>query len=317
MIILTGGAGFIGTNVLVGLNDIGKSDILIVDNINKTQKWQHLVGRSFYDYIHKNNFWEWMEACPRLEIEAIIHLGACSDTTEDDFDYFMENNVHYSQKIWEFCAERNIPLIYASSAATYGDGIKRFSDDHFQISKLRPINAYGFSKQLFDLWVLKQKKTPPRWYGLKFFNVYGPYEDHKGRMASVVFHAFPQARDHGHIRLFKSHKPEYEDGEQKRDFIYVKDVVDVILFLLNGNATSGIYNVGTGQRRSFNDLAKAVFQAMELEVNIEYFNMPERLLSRYQYFTEAEIAKLRRAGYSNKFTELEDGVYEYIHFLSV
>lgn len=316
MIVLTGGAGFIGTNTLIGLNNVGEEDVLVVDNINTTLKWQHLVGRKFYDYVHKNDFWTWIKEHPKVNINAVIHLGACSDTTEQDFDYFMNNNVRYSQRLWQLCAERGIPFIYASSAATYGSGEQGFSDKHEKIFDLRPINAYGFSKHIFDLWALRQTLAPPKWAGLKFFNVYGPYEDHKGRMVSVVFHAYPQARDKGCIRLFKSHRDDYQDGEQKRDFIYVKDVVDVMLFFMqDGNGCSGIYNVGSGVARSFNDLAAAVFQAMGEKVEIEYFGMPLDLQPRYQYFTEAKISKLRQSGFTTSITSLEKGVDEYVNYL--
>lgn len=315
MIILTGGAGFIGVNTLVGLNENGIDNILIVDDIGSSLKWQYLVGQSFYDYVHKDALWDWLAANPGLNIEAVIHMGACSDTTEPDFDYFTENNIRYSQRLWRLCAERNIPLIYASSAATYGDGSLGFSDDHAGLPALRPLNAYGFSKHHFDLWTLKQPAAPPRWVGLKFFNVYGPCENHKGRMASVVFHAWPQVRDEGRIRLFKSYKAGYADGEQRRDFIYVKDVVAVILYFLQQEAPSGLYNVGAGQARTFRDLATAVFSALEQPVNIEYIDMPEDLRPRYQYFTEAQVDKLRIAGFEDEFTSLEAGVADYVTHL--
>ncbi len=315
MIILTGGAGFIGTNVLTKLNETGKDDILVVDNINSTTKWQHLVELSYWDYVNKYDFWSWLEEHPDISLQAIIHLGACSDTTEKDFDYLVNNNIRYSQHLWSLCSERNIPFIYASSAATYGAGEQGFFDDHKNLYKLKPINAYGYSKHLFDLWVLQQEKTPLRWAGLKFFNVYGPHEDHKGNMASVVYHAFPQAIEKERIRLFKSHRSDYLDGEQKRDFIYVKDVVKVILHFLNHNSPSGIYNVGTGQPNSFNDLAKAIFNSLEKSSNIEYINMPNELQSRYQYFTKAEIGKLKNICIDFTFTSLTEGVSEYVTFM--
>ena len=316
MLILTGGAGFIGTNMLLRLNQIGEDNILIVDDINTSLKWENLVGRKFRDYLHKDSLWDWLEANPQTRIDSIIHLGACSNTAENDFDYLMQNNVRYSQKLWELCLERQISFIYASSAATYGDGSKGFSDDQNCIPDLLPINAYGFSKHLFDLWVLRQIDTPPKWAGLKFFNVYGPYESYKNRMASVVFHGFPQVRNEGKLRLFKSDREDCENGEQKRDFIYVKDAIDVIQYMLNlNNSLSGIYNVGTGQAASFNQLAEGLFAAVDKLVKVEYIDMPTGLGQHYQYFTQADIRKLRDSGFSKSFTSLKNGIGEYVEFL--
>ena len=316
MQILTGGAGFIGTNMLIRLNQIGEDDILIVDDINTSLKWKNLVGKKFRDYLHKDVLWDWLKANPKTRVDSVIHLGACSNTAENDFDYLMQNNVRYSQKLWELCLERQIPFIYASSAATYGDGSKGFSDDQSQILDLLPINAYGFSKHLFDLWVLRQTDTPPKWAGLKFFNVYGPYESYKNRMASVVYHGFPQVRNEGKIRLFKSDRQDYENGEQKRDFIYVKDTIDVIQHMLTvDNPLSNIYNVGTGQAASFNQLAEGLFDAVDKPIEVEYIDMPTGLSQHYQYFTQADIGKLRDSGFSKSFTSLKNGIGEYVEFL--
>jgi ADP-L-glycero-D-manno-heptose 6-epimerase len=316
MIILTGGAGFIGTNTLIGLNESGEEAIVVVDDIGTSPKWQHLVGRRFYNYVQKDRFWSWLEAHPSLTLRGVVHLGACTDTTERDFDYLIQNNVHYSQQLWRLCVERQVPFIYASSAATYGEGLQGFADEHDRLRDLQPVSAYGFSKHLFDLWAMQQKESPPRWAGLKFFNVYGSYEEHKGQMASMVYHGFRQVREKSYIRLFKSHRSEYKHGEQRRDFISVKDVVAIIHHFLYANTPSGVYNVGTGQARSFNDLATAVFAALGKPVKIEYMDMPEELRSQYQYFTRAAVDKLRNAGFGGAFTPLEEGVVEYVGFLS-
>ncbi len=315
MIILTGGAGFIGSNLLAALNRRHGDDILVVDNIAATEKWKNLVGKSFRQYVHKTRLWSWLEQNGAVTVEAIVHLGACTDTMESDFDYLAENNVTYSRKIWRFCTENRIPLVYASSAATYGDGRHGFSDDHDQTAAYEPINAYGYSKHLFDLWALKQSQTPPRWYGLKFFNVYGPCESHKGRMASVAGFAIPQALRSGRIRLFKSHRPGWADGGQKRDFIYVGDVVELILHFLHAAAPSGLYNGGTGTSRSFNDLARAIFTSLKLPERIDYFDMPESLRAGYQYVTEADVGKLAATGFTCGALSLEEGVEHYVTWL--
>ena len=316
MLILTGGAGFIGTNMLMRLNQIGEDNILIVDDINTSMKWKNLVGKKFRDYLHKDDLWAWLEGNSQTRIDSIIHLGACSNTIENDFDYLMQNNVRYSQKLWELCLERQIPFIYASSAATYGDGSKGFSDDHDRILDLLPINAYGFSKHLFDLWALHRMDAPPKWAGLKFFNVYGPYESYKNRMASVVYHGFPQVQDEGKLRLFKSDRQDCEDGEQKRDFIYVKDATDVVQPMLTiDDSLSGIYNVGTGQAASFNQLAEGLFAAVDKPVKVEYIDMPAGLGQHYQYFTQADIRKLRDSGFSKPFTTFKSGIGKYVEFL--
>ena len=316
MIILTGGAGFIGTNTLVELNNRGVEDILIVDNIGTTLKWAHLIGRKYREYIQKDELWTWLENNSNVEIDAIIHLGACSDTTEKDFDYLYNNNVIYSQRLWKLAVEKLVPFIYASSAATYGDGSLGFSDSHDLIPKLRPLNGYGMSKQVFDIWALKQENTPPVWIGLKYFNVYGPYEEHKGSMASVAWHGYNQIKKTGKIRLFKSHRKDYKDGEQKRDFVYVQDVVNMTLAFLDNNITSGIYNAGTGKAKTFNNLALSLFKAMNIEPDIEYFDMPEDIKVKYQYFTKAEMHKAYQDGIVQlPMLNVETGIHNYIAIL--
>jgi ADP-L-glycero-D-manno-heptose 6-epimerase len=315
MIILTGGAGFIGANLLRELNLQGFTDILVVDNIAKSRKWANLVGCTFSRYIHKDSLWQWLADNPGTRFEMVIHLGACSDTMEGDFDYLVRNNTAYTQRLWDFCCRKEIPFTYASSAATYGDGAEGFSDSHEKIKSLRPINGYGYSKHLFDLWALGQETTPPRWYGLKFFNVYGPYEFHKGRMASVAFHALPQVIEKGCFRLFKSYREGCPDGGQRRDFVYVGDVVRQMVFLMNNPVANGIYNSGSGEARTFNALAAAVFAALKKDSTIEYFDMPESIKNSYQYFTQAEMGKIRSVGFSVAPTQLETGVQRYVEWM--
>ena len=315
MYILTGGAGFIGSHTLATLNQMDCTDILVVDNVASTPKWKNLVGKKFRHYVHKTALWTWLEKHGLDDIEAVIHLGACTDTMEKNFDYLAENNVAYSQKLWRICTDRQIPFVYASSAATYGDGGYGFSDDHDKTFDYRPINPYGYSKHLFDLWALKQKSAPSQWYGIKFFNVYGPCEDHKGRMASVPNFAIPQVQQSGKIRLFKSYRSGIKDGEQKRDFVYVQDVVDVIIHFLDSSATNGLYNAGTGRSKSFNDLAEAIFSGLDLPGKIEYFDMPEEIKNSYQYFTEADMNKLIATGYKHDPVSLEDGIARYVDWL--
>ncbi len=314
MIVLTGAAGFIGTNVLITLNVQGIDDILVVDNIATTHKWKNLVGRSFRQYVNKSGLWDWLDQNNIENIEAVIHLGACSDTMERDFDYLAQNNIIYSQKLWQFCTEKQIPFIYASSAATYGDGSNGFSDDHEETFQYQPINPYGYSKHLFDLWALKQNKTPSRWYGLKFFNVYGPYENHKGRMASVAHFAIPQAREEGKIRLFKSYRSDYDDGEQRRDFVYVQDAVDTVMYLLNTSVPNGLYNAGSGKAQTFNQMADAIFKTMKKTVKIEYFDMPDGLKESYQYFTEADMKKFLSIKRDYRPKSLDEGIATYVNW---
>lgn len=310
MIVVTGGAGFIGSCVVRTLNDKGIDDIYIVDNIACTDKWMNMRNKRYIEYIHKSQFFEKL---PKLDgIEAIIHMGAQSATTERDFDYLWNNNFEYTKALWNYCAEKQINFIYASSAATYGDGSLGF-DDQIDIDKLLPLNGYGYSKQLFDLWVKHQAKTFPKQHvGLKFFNVYGPNEYFKGSMASMVFHGFNQIKQTGKIKLFKSCNPDYEDGKQLRDFVYVKDVCNVIMWMLENQHVNGLFNIGTGRARSFKALADATFSALGLESNIEYIDMPVQLREKYQYYTKAEMSKLKEAGYMKKFRNIEEGTIDYV-----
>lgn len=308
--VVTGGAGFIGSCLVRELNDIGVTDIIIVDDIAETDKWLNLRNKRYRDYIHKSKFFERLPALKN--IDAVIHMGACSSTTERDFDYLWNNNFEFTKALWNYCAENGVPFIYASSAATYGDGARGFNDNG-NIDKLLPLNGYGYSKQLFDLWVKHQAKTfPPQHVGLKFFNVYGPNEYFKGSMASMVYHGYKQIRESGTIRLFKSCNPNYADGKQLRDFVYVKDVCDVILWLLKHKEVSGLFNVGTGRAQSFRELAEAVFHALDMKPAIEYIDMPERLREKYQYYTQAEMDKLRRVGCTAPFMTVEQGVKDYV-----
>lgn len=310
MIIVTGGAGFIGSCIVRTLNDVGIEDIIIVDNINNTDKWMNMRNKKFIKYVHKSVFLQELSAYEG--VQAIIHMGAQSSTTEKDFDYLWNNNFEYTKALWNYCAEKQIRFIYASSAATYGDGGQGF-DDQMDIDKLLPLNGYGYSKQLFDLWVKHQAKTFPKQYvGLKFFNVYGPNEYFKGSMASMIFHGYKQIQESGRIKLFKSCNPDYADGGQLRDFVYVKDICDVILWLLTADKVNGLINVGTGKAQSFQELAEATFHALDMEPNIEYIDMPEHLKKRYQYYTEAEMKQLRDAGYSKEFMNLETGAKDYV-----
>ena len=312
MYIVTGGAGFIGSAMIWRLNEAGIEDILVVDNLASSEKWRNLVNRRYRDYVHRDEFRRMvLEGRAPQKVEAIIHMGACSSTTERNADFLMDNNLHYSQMVCRYALEQGARLINASSAATYGDGSQGYSDDDAATPGLAPLNMYGMSKQLFDLWALRSGVLG-RIAGLKYFNVYGPGEDHKGDMRSVIHKAHGQIRETGKVRLFKSYRPEYADGEQVRDFVYVKDAVDVTLFCGENEKASGLFNCGTGQARSWNDLAKAVFSAMGREPDIDYIEMPETLRDKYQYFTQAEMGKLRAAGYDRPFTKLEDGIREYV-----
>ncbi len=310
-VIITGGAGFIGSCVLRSLNDMGMTDIIVVDHIASTEKWKNLSNKSYSGYIHKDIFPEKLKSGDFSDVTAVLHMGACSSTTEKDFDYLWRNNVEYSKTLWRFCAEKGIPFIYASSAATYGDGVNGF-DDQKDIDLLRPLNGYGYSKQVFDQWVLRQEKKPPQVVGLKFFNVYGPNEYCKGSMASMVYHGYRQMMETGKIRLFKSEDYHYLDGCQERDFVYAKDVCKVIRFFLEHPEYSGIYNVGTGRAQTFAELASAVFYALGKEPDIEYIDMPKELQAKYQYHTQAEITKLRNAGYKEDFMDVRQGVRDYV-----
>jgi ADP-L-glycero-D-manno-heptose 6-epimerase len=311
MIIVTGAAGFIGSCLIQKLNELKFRYIIAVDDFSSEEKNRNLEGKSIMTRVNRKDLFTWLENNNR-EVEFFFHIGARTDTTEFDTKIFDELNVDYSKKVWEACVAYQIPLVYASSAATYGLGEIGYEDDEATISSLKPLNPYGDSKNNFDIWALQQNKKPFFFAGLKFFNVYGPNEYHKGRMASVIWHAFQQIQSNGSLRLFKSHRDDYQDGEQMRDFIYVKDLIDVCVFLMEHRKNSGIYNLGTGKARSFNDLGKATFMALGLEPKINYIDTPVDIRDKYQYFTEATMDKLRRIGYDKDFTSLEDGVKDYV-----
>lgn len=309
-VIVTGGAGFIGSCIVRTLNDMGIEDITIVDHICETDKWMNMRNKKYTEYINRDEF---LEKLPEYagKVTHIIHMGACSATTERDFDFLYKNNYEYTKTLWKFCTENQISFIYASSAATYGDGKEGF-DDKEDIKRLRPLNGYGYSKQLFDLWAEKQTIAPKQHVGFKFFNVYGPNEYFKGSMASVIFHSFNKINETGEMGLFKSYKEGYEDGGQLRDFVYVKDICKVVKFMIEHEEVSGLFNLGTGQARSFYDLAASTFKAMGLEPNIKYIEMPESLRAKYQYYTQANMEKLRSVGYTDDFYSLEDGAKDYV-----
>ncbi len=316
MIVVTGGAGFIGSAFVAKLNAEGIDDIMIVDDLASSEKWKNLVKRRYVDYLHKSVFLNMVDTGRvHFPVEAVVHMGACSSTTERDANYLMENNFHYTCLLAQWALEKGVRFIYASSAATYGDGARGFVDDDETTLRLRPINLYGYSKQLFDLRVLREGMTD-RVAGIKFFNVFGPNEYHKGDMTSVVFKAFHQIRETGRVRLFKSYRPEYPDGGQRRDFVYVKDCVRAMWWLLNHHEVNGIFNFGTGLARTWNDLIRAVFAAMNLPPAIDYIEMPESIRGQYQYFTEAKMDKLRTAGYPDSAGTLEETVADYLRFLS-
>ncbi len=311
MIILTGGAGFIGSCFLKKLNDNGIKDIIVVDRLGSTEKWKNLVGKRFKNYYHKNEFFDILFNSKEKfgKIDAIIHLGACSSTTETDVDYVMSNNTQYSIRLAEFAADNDIKFIYASSAATYGDGSNGYSDS--SIDNLRPLNPYGFSKHLFDQWVT-DNQLDNTFTGIKFFNVFGPNEYHKADMASMIFKAFKQIKATGKVKLFKSNTAEYKDGEQKRDFVYVKDTTEVMWKMLENKTHGGIFNLGTGKARTWNDLANAVFNALEIEPDIEYIDMPDELVGKYQNFTQADMQKMNSSPFAVEFTKLENAIDDYV-----
>jgi len=312
MIIVTGGAGFIGSAFVWKLNQEGIEDIVIVDRLGKTDKWKNLVNLRFVNYIHKDEFYDLIyNDTLSFDVEAIIHMGACSSTTERDADYLWQNNFTYTGQLAEWALERKIRFIYASSAATYGDGKQGFSDDHSKISDLKPINMYGYSKQVFDLRVLRHS-WEDKIAGIKFCNVFGPNEYHKGDMTSVIVKAFHQIKETGKVCLFKSYLPQYPDGGQMRDFVYVKDCIDVLWWLFKNQDVNGIFNLGTGKARTWNDLISAVFAAMETREKIEYIEMPESIRNQYQYFTQAEMDKLHSVGCPVSFSSMEDSVRDYV-----
>lgn len=316
MYIVTGAAGFIGSCIVKKLNDEGIENILVVDRLESDSRWLNLRGVKFQEFVHADEFIQpdILNSIFDEGVTQIYHMGACSTTTETDVDYFMKNNVEYSQILYRYCAEYDVPICYASSAATYGDGENGFVDEENDLEKLQPLNPYGWSKQLMDEWVIKQLKRPSKWYGVKFFNVYGANEYHKGGQKSVVAHAFNQISETGQMKLFKSYKDEYADGEQLRDFVYVKDIVEAMWQLMSTNhkGVNGIYNLGTGVARSFKDLVSATFKAMDKSENIIYIDMPDSLKNQYQYYTQAQMEKFQAALPLFKFSSLEDGVSDYV-----
>ena len=311
LLIVTGAIGFIASNVIKQLNDEGFENIIAVDDFKQKTNQKNLDGKIIEAKIDREDFFEWLNK-NHNSVEFIFHIGARTDTAEFDKSIFDKLNLNYSKKMWNNCSEHKIPLIYASSAATYGMGEHGYSDNHEIINKLKPLNPYGESKNEFDKWVLQQETTPPFWAGLKFFNVYGPNEFHKNRMASVIFHAYHQIKQSGKMKLFRSHIQDFKDGEQQRDFIYVKDVADVILFLFHKKSKSGIFNLGTGKARTFIDLAENTFRAMNREIKIEFIETPKDIRDKYQYFTEAKMEKIKALGYNKTFNSLEKGINDYV-----
>lgn len=317
-IVITGAAGFIGSCMASYLNEQGYTNLILVDDFGVEAKRKNWEQKSFAHIIERYNFFDWLNN-NEVKLQCIIHLGARTDTTEFDYSIHEKLNVQYSKDIWNYCVQKHIPLVYASSAATYGAGELGYDDNHEVIEKLQPLNPYGISKNEFDKWAIRQTNTPPSWTGLKFFNVYGPNEYHKERMASVIWHSFNQIKKDGVVKLFKSHRPDFEDGKQLRDFIYVKDVVKVISWMMElmidgewSNKNNGIYNLGTGKARSFEDLVNATFAGLNKKPDIQFIDMPEDIRDRYQYFTEANMHKLRMAGYNKAFYSLEEGVEDYV-----
>lgn len=334
-IIITGAYGFIGSCMVSYLNQQGFENLILVDEFDDDEKELNLLHKKYLVRVERENLFDWLLK-EKPAVDFVFHLGARTDTTEFDYSIHQKLNVEYSQKVWNYCTINKVPLVYASSAATYGEGEYGYDDNHEVVEQLQPLNPYGISKNEFDKWVLHQKELPPFWAGLKFFNVYGPNEYHKARMASVIFHSFNQIKDKGKVKLFRSHKEGFEDGEQLRDFVYVKDVVNVCYWLMENVSSElsmvsekisasdtplpthhsllkpGLYNLGTGEARSFNDLVKATFAGLDMQPVIEFIDMPEDIRDKYQYFTEAKMEKLRAAGYSKEFYTLEKGVDDYV-----
>ena len=311
MIVVTGAAGFIGSNMVSKLNSENFKDIVLVDDFGNNEKNKNLDGKEFSVKIHRNDFFDWLAQNHRF-VQFVVHIGARTDTAEFNKNVFDELNLGYSKKVWKLCVEFGLPLIYASSAATYGLGEFGYDDNHSIVKNLKPLNPYGESKNDFDKWALAQNEKPFFWAGLKFFNVYGPNEYHKSRMASVIYHAYHQIGKTGSMKLFRSHNPDFKDGEQLRDFIYVKDVTKVIFFLMDHRKNPGIYNLGTGKARSFLDLTKSTFRAMGVSEKISFIDTPVDIRDKYQYFTEANMSKLKSIGYNNNFFSLEKGIDDYV-----
>lgn len=311
MIVVTGAAGFIGSCLVGKLNDEGHTDLILVDDFSREDKNRNFAGKEYLEKVHRDDFPGWLWEKFYL-VKAVFHLGARTDTTEQDWEIFLKLNLDYSKAVWDLCAQHNIPLIYASSAATYGLGEHGYHDSHDLVGQLQPLNPYGRSKNDFDRWALGRDTQPSHWYGIKFFNVYGPNEYHKGRMASVIFHTCRQIKATGGMKLFRSHRPDFRDGEQSRDFVYIKDVVDVLYWLWQNLPAAGLYNLGTGKARTFYDLAANTFRAMDREPNIQFIDTPSDIRDTYQYFTEADMNKLRAAGYDRPFHSLEEGIEDYV-----
>jgi ADP-L-glycero-D-manno-heptose 6-epimerase len=325
-IVVTGAAGFIGSCLVGWLNQHGHTDLILVDDFERADKAPNLEGKSFAVKVEREGFFDWLDVEGPV-VQAVYHIGARTDTTEFDYSVHERLNVEYSKKVWEYCSAEGVPLVYASSAATYGAGEQGYDDRHDIVDNLKPLNAYGISKNEFDKWALRRNASswsgsagngltgadqPPFWAGLKFFNVYGPNEYHKGRMASVIFHSVNQIKKDGVVKLFRSHRPDYKDGQQLRDFVYVRDVIKVCTWLMEHRPASGLYNLGTGEARSFEDLVKATYGGLDMPANIRYIDMPEDIRDKYQYFTQANMGKLRAAGYAEPFYTLEDGVDDYV-----
>jgi ADP-L-glycero-D-manno-heptose 6-epimerase len=311
MIVVTGAAGFIGSCLVRKLNDERFFDVVVVDDFSNKKKANNLEGKKIVQQVHRNDFAGWLKQNHRF-VQFVFHIGARTDTTEMSTVIFDKLNLNYTKEVWQLCSEFGLPLVYASSAATYGGGEHGYDDNHEVIEKLKPLNPYGASKNDFDKWALKEKHAPYFWAGLKFFNVYGPNEYHKARMASVIFHAYNQVQNGGDVKLFRSHRPDYKDGEQKRDFVYVKDVVDICYFLLHHRRDSGIYNLGSGKARTFLDLVNNIYYALDKEPRINFIDTPLDIRDKYQYFTEANMSKIRSIGYDQPFHTLEQGINDYV-----
>ncbi len=311
MIVVTGAAGFIASALCSHLNALGFKDLVLVDDFSRSDKLGNIEQKKYITKVNRTIFGDWLDQ-HHMDVDLVYHLGARTDTAEMNVLVFDELNLLYSKAVWRRCYRYQIPLIYASSAATYGDGALGFKEDHDLVNAFKPLNPYGDSKNDFDKWVLQQKETPPYWYGLKFFNVYGPNEYHKGRMASVIFHTYNQIKKRGKMSLFKSHKAAFADGEQQRDFVYVKDVVAMCAHLMDGRAEHGLYNIGTGKARTFYDLAASTFRAMGLDPDIDFIDTPEDIRDKYQYFTQADMTKMLASNYPGTQYTLESGIEEYV-----
>ncbi len=309
-ILITGAAGFIASQMAKLLNQKGFKQLYLVDDFSREDKKENFISLQYIELIDREHIQSFFDR--NIHIDFVIHLGARTDTTEMDYSIHEHLNLNYSKIMWEYCTKNNVPIIYASSAATYGNGEFGYDDNHEVIEKLIPLNPYGVSKNEFDKFAIKETTTPPNWYGLKFFNVYGPNENHKGRMASVVYHAYHQIKKTGSLKLFRSHNPNYQDGEQMRDFIYVFDLVNVIFWLMKEKPSSGIYNLGSGKAETFLELGNAVFKALELEPKIDFIDTPEDIREKYQYFTEANMQKLIKSGYTDIFKNIEEGAIDYV-----